>query len=210
MKGLERTSRWERITDDGELLPTPFPLTHGWVFTAPFTCTHCGAVNIGHTFIGKDTHLDPYDAMTRGRVEIKWLPKVSSAPSFGDTPSEIAAPAREAYTAWDHDAYRASILMARAVLEAICKNHGITKGNLLAKIDAMKEADHITKALKDAAHAVRILANDMAHGDFVKTEPTEQQAKAALGIMRQFIEQLYEQPAQNARLMGEEEASSEA
>ena len=35
----------------------------------------------------------------------------------------------------------------------------------------------------------------MADGDFVKTDPTEEQAKQVLAIMRQFIEQLYEQPA---------------
>lgn len=207
MRGLERTSRLEKITDDGSHLPTPYPHTQDWIFGAPFACSHCGAVNIGHSLITRDDRHDPYDAMTNGRVEIKWIPPVSSAPSFGDTPPEISEPALEAFTAWDHDAYRAAILMARAVLEGICKDHGISSGSLFHKIDAMKDADHITKALQMAAHAVRELGNEMAHGDFVKTNPTEKQAKQVLAIMRQFIEQLYEQPAQTARLLGNESAS---
>lgn len=143
----------------------------------PFARGRCGAVSIAHSPIGKDDRHDPYDAMTNARVELKRIPQVSSAQTFGDAPPEIAGLARDAFTAWDHEAYRAPTLMARAVLEAICKDHGITSRKLLHKIDSMKEADHITKALQKAAHAARDLGNDMAHGDFVKTNPAEEQAK---------------------------------
>lgn len=209
MKSLESISRMEKISDDGDLIVSIYSQDKNDVYGAPFKCNHCGAVNIGHAILSRDDHRDPYDVLSNGRVNLHWLPKGSSAPTFGDTPANISAPAREAYRALDHSAYRAAILMARAVLEAICKDHGITSGRLVQKIDAMKEADHITKSLQGAAHAVRILGNDMAHGDFVKTDPTKEQAKQVLAIMRQFIEQLYEQPAQTRRLMGEEEASSE-
>lgn len=210
MNGLDRTSVLKLLTNDGRIRPQgPYERSDGTLISAPFACNHCGAVSVGHAHFSESDHRDQYESMARGLVSLHWLPNRSSAPVFEDTPPEIAAPAQEAYTAWDHEAYRAAILMARAVLEAICKNHDVTKGSLFAKIDTMKSEGHITEALRRSAHAVRDLGNDMAHGDFVKTDPTEEQAKQVLAIMRQFIEQLYEQPAQTRRLLGEDEASSE-
>lgn len=211
MRGLDRTSTLKLLMDDGQIRPQgPHERSDEALISAPFACNHCGAVNVGHARFSTNDHRDHYEAMTRGLVSLRWLPNKSSAPTFEDTPPEISAPAREAYTAWDHAAYRAAILMARAVLEAICKDHGVTKGQLFQKIDAMESERHITKSLQKAAHAVRELGNEMAHGDFVKTNPTGEQAKQVLAIMRLFIEQLYEQPAETARLLGEEGASSEA
>lgn len=172
-------------------------------------CGHCGDVNVAHTRSDYTNSADAYEEFfgQSGR-HATWFPKLLDAPSFDDTPPEISEPAREAYVAKSNEAYRAAILMARAVLEAICKDHGVTKGKLVQKIDAMKDTGHITKSLSAAAHAVRDLGNDMAHGDFVKTTPTEDEASAVLAIMRQFIEQLYEQDARTTRLVNRQATSS--
>jgi len=61
----------------------------------------------------------------------------------------------------------AAILMARTTIEATAKSQAIITGSLIAKIDAMAmaTAQLIRPALRDAAHAIRHLGNDMAHGD---------------------------------------------
>lgn len=177
----------------------------------PMQCGHCGDINVAHvsSVYEQSTHVYTQFMEEDGSIA-SWHPRRLDAPDFPDTPREIAEPAHEAYVASSNYALRAAILMARGVLEAICKDHGVTNGQLFQKIDAMESNGHITKSLKNAAHAVRDLGNDMAHGDFVKTDPTEAQAKQVLAIMRLFIEQLYEQPAQTRRLLGEEEANSES
>lgn len=181
---------------------------HNWAI--PMQCMHCGDINVAHAKSDlKETGFAYEEFMEDGWSRATWYPKRLDAPDFRFTPAAISAPAHEAYVARSNGANRAAILMARAVLEAICKDHGITSGLLFHKIDALESEGHITKSLQRAAHAVRDLGNDMAHGDFVKTDPTAEQALQVLAIMWQFIEQLYEQPAQTRRLLGEDEASSE-
>lgn len=185
-----------------------------------FECDHCHDINIGHlthTSTPSDyvlAHLKNDDPL------IEWYPANRTAPKFPDTKDEIREPAIEAYTARDNNALRAAILMARSVLEAICKDQGYEKNDkgkdmpLFAKIDAMHEDGVITKALKDSAHAIRDFGNGMAHGDFATRKPESEDADDVLALMSMFIDQLYVQDARTQRLInrqkGEEEASSEA
>lgn len=178
-------------------------------WSIPLTCGHCGEINVAHANSRYDDSENAYaEFLAESGSQAAWFPKQLDAPTFDDTPDEISESAREAYVAKSNEAYRAAILMARAVLEAICKDHGGTEGRLVEKIDAMRGAGHITNSLSAAAHAVRDLGNDMAHGDFVKTTPTEDEASAVLAIMRQLIEQLYEQDARTARLVNRQATSS--
>lgn len=171
-------------------------------WSIPLRCGHCGEINVAHVNSEYDDSENAYAKfLAQPGSQAVWFPKRLDAPTFGDTPAEISEPAHEAYVAKSNDAYRAAILMARAVLEAICKNYGLTQGDLFKKIGAMNDSGYITQSLSNAAHAVRVLGNDMAHGDFVKSTPTKDQASEVLAIMRLFIEQLYEHPAQTARLV---------
>ena len=55
-------------------------------------------------------------------------------------------------------------MLARAVIEATAKDQGIAKGTLHDKIEAMATNGLIRTMIKDAAHGVRELGNEMAHG----------------------------------------------
>lgn len=188
--------------------------------SAAFECNHCHDINIGHF---EHTELEPSRMrhhLSAGEVAIEWAPANRTAPDYPDTKGAIREPAIEAYTARDNNALRAAILMARSVLEAICKDHGYEKNDkgrdmsLFSKIDAMHADGVITKRLKDSAHAIRELGNGMAHGDFATSKPEPEDADDVLALMTMFIDQLYVQDARTTRLInrqkGEEEGSSEA
>jgi hypothetical protein len=113
-------------------------------------------------------------------------------------PSHIGEAADEAYRCLSIKAYRAAALLARSVVEATAKEKGITKGNLVAKINELHKQQLIREYVKDAADEVRHLGNDMAHGDFVDTvEPEE--ADEALALMDEVLEEVFQSPARVMR-----------
>lgn len=84
--------------------------------------------------------------------------------------------------------------MARSVVEAVAKDNGITTGALKSKIDKLESEKLIRPVIKDAAHEIRFLGNEMAHGDFV--EPVEaDEAEDVLNLMSAVLEDVYQIPA---------------
>lgn len=96
------------------------------------------------------------------------------------------------------DAHRAAAILARAVIEATAKDKGITTGRLVQKIDAMYDARLIREDVRDGAHEVRYLGNDIAHGDFV--EPvSKEDADLVLTLMDEVLEEVFQSPARVKR-----------
>lgn len=185
-----------------------------------FECDHCHDINIGHLTYTNTPSDYVHSHLKNDGAVVEWFPANRTAPEYPDTKDAIREPAIEAYTARDNNALRAAILMARSVLEAICKDQGYEKNDkgrdmsLFQKIDAMHDDGVITKRLQTSAHAIRELGNGMAHGDFATSKPEPEDADDVLALMTMFIDQLYVQDARTTRLInrqkGEEEASSEA
>lgn len=114
--------------------------------------------------------------------EVEWIATGIRGKSFPDTPTHIAEPASEAHTCHSAGAYRAAILMARAVVEASCKAKGITSGRLVAKINELHARGIINDQVYAEATEIRLLGNDMAHGDFDQ-EVTADDAADMLAFM---------------------------
>ncbi|MEE8725575.1 MAG: DUF4145 domain-containing protein [Bifidobacterium crudilactis] len=108
-------------------------------------------------------------------------------------PTDIASAASEAYACFSINANRAAVLLARTTVEAIAKDKGVSSGNLKAKIDTMAEQNIITDQLKDEAHEIRFLGNDMAHGD-LGTPVDENDASDILGFLDTLLDYVYQQP----------------
>lgn len=170
-------------------------------------CDGCGAVNIveftavgadhsGHAHALRNALDDPSDA---GISEMEWFPKDAIVRKVVDVPMGIDEAAGEAIAALTIGAYKASVLMCRAVIEATAKNHGITGGTLAGKINALQEQRIITPATGEAAHEVRLLANDMAHGDFATATVTDAEAAEIVEITEGILEEVYQRPARTAR-----------
>jgi hypothetical protein len=165
---------------------------------ACFRCDSCDVLCIGYqenegflNFQGAGSVAE----FLAGGAGLKWLPPDASSKPYPDVPDQIAAAASEAYKCLTVvDSYRAAVLLARAVIEATAKNKGITTGPLAQKIDAMYEARLIREHVRDGAHEVRYLGNDMAHGDFV--EPVlKEDAELVLTLMDEVLQEVFQSPA---------------
>jgi Domain of unknown function (DUF4145) len=166
-----------------------------------FRCDNCGALNIAIANKWVED-VDPlvWLAGKRNNTFVEWQPQpAEEEPSwdFPDVPSEIADAADEAYRCWYHDANRAAVIMARAVIEATAKDMDIVKGNLLDKIDEMLKQGLIRPGVRDGAHEVRHFGNDTAHGDFVAAI-TDEEAKLVLTLMSEVLNEVYQAPARVA------------
>jgi hypothetical protein len=163
-----------------------------------FRCDGCGALNIAIAK-GRPASQDQLDWLA-SRSNLHWHPQITpEAPEhdFSDVPPEIADTAAEAYACREvADGCRAAVLLARSVIEATAKDKGITKGTLLAKIDAM--SDMIRPHVRDGAHQVRLFGNDVAHGDFVR-DVSPEDADLVLTLMSEVLGDVYQSPARVKR-----------
>jgi len=141
-------------------------------WTAPFRCAHCACINIGTVPIRED--FDGYvrpetaqEVMAASDASLSWTPARHSAPSYQYVPEAIANVAEEAHICHSVKAYRAAVILARAVIEATAKDKGIAEIKPLEwKIQKLREQDIVRDYVEEAAHEIRHLGNDMAHGDF--------------------------------------------
>ena len=115
------------------------------------------------------------------------------------SPKHIADPADEAFKCHSIGADRAAILLARSVIEASAKEKNVKKGNLAEKIDRLAEEGHVRLLISEVAHEIRLLGNDMAHGDFATTEITSMDAQETLDFMEDFLRELFELPTRVAK-----------
>lgn len=156
-----------------------------------YRCPECGYPSIG--MAGYPTGIQDARTIAQGRQD-QWLPRTAFGKAYGDgVPNAIAGPADEAHQCFSIGAYRSAILLARSVIEAICKDNVIEDGQLFHKIEALHERGLVNAHLKDAAHEIRDLGNEMAHGDF-GTEVTEEDARDILDFMGDVLEEIYQRP----------------
>lgn len=131
---------------------------------------------------------------------IDWHPKHAVVRKVVDVPSGIDEAAGEAIATLAIGAYKAAVLMCRSVIEATAKDHDITVFSLAAKIDELEQKRVINPGTAEAAHEIRHLGNDMAHGDFATTIVTEIEAREVVEITEAILEEVYQRPARIARL----------
>ena len=170
-----------------------------WV-QAAFRCNHCRKLSIGSTAVGRnDVVPTQIDSAWWAEKTLHWTPESIGGREFPDVPEHIAQAADEAFKCRSIGALRSAILLARAVIEATCKHHNVVKGQLAAKIEEMTSRGHIRTHTKEAAHELRHLGNDMAHGDFVSTVDADD-ADAVLTVMAEILDEVYQGRARVKRM----------
>lgn len=176
-----------------------------------FRCDACRALNIA-VASGMPSSQDPLTWLAK-KKNPEWHPRPPRAvpvKSFPDVPPEIAAAASEAYRCrMVSNANRAAVLMARSVIEATAKDKGIKTGKLIDKIDKMLDLQLIRPHIRDGAHEVRHLGNDMAHGDFVQAVSAED-TNLVLTLMAEVLDDVYQSPARVAKAQAAREARKES
>jgi hypothetical protein len=180
--------------------PVTSQVVRGGVFlTAAYVCDECNFMSIA--IAGRDgtswrtEHGEWMDASS----DLRWLPDQGAGRDFPDVPAHVAEAADEAYRCFSIGAYRGAVSLARSVVEATAKEKDITTGRLVDKIDKMHELGLVREHVKEAAHEIRHLGNDMAHGDFV--DPVErEEAQEVLGLMAELLNEVFQSPARVERL----------
>ena len=172
--------------------------------TAAYLCDACDRLVLAHLVTPNDVaSRDAYQSIeglpdVPGDAVVKWLPCKGVSQKFPDVPEHIASAASEAYECRSIGAYRASMSLARAVLEATAKDKGYVDRTLNMKIDRMRTDGLIREHIKEAAHEIRHLGNDMAHGDFVDPVSAEE-AELSLTLIGEVLAEVYQSPARVAR-----------
>lgn len=146
-------------------------------------------------------------AVSQGEQTI-WLPRQADGKDYPDVPKDIAAAADEAHRCFSIQAYRGCVILVRAVVEATCKDQGVTSGTLHAKITEMGNQQLLMPAAVEEAHEIRFLGNEMAHGDF--TDPVDSEgAKDMLHLMSAILSEAYQDPAKLARIRARRQAKNQ-
>ncbi|SDR02350.1 protein of unknown function [Tsukamurella pulmonis] len=161
-----------------------------------------GTVEVYHTY--DDFRVDAFKDVDN---EIIWHPTANSTRAYPDVPEHIASPATEAFECCAAGHLRAAIILARAVIEATAKDKDITTGQLHTKIDALANQGFIRAHIKEAAHEIRNVGNDMAHGDFDDpiTRPT---ADLVIALMEEILNEVYQSPAKVKKLQAARAAAN--
>ena len=127
-------------------------LTQTWCL---FRCDNCSAVSLATSQVPTSdfremTTSDSSNFWTEQERNAKWYPKPPIVgKDFPGVPQHIAEAASEAYKCRSISAFRASVLLARSVIEATAKDKRIAHGNLSAKIDELFDQRFIRKHIRD-------------------------------------------------------------
>lgn len=168
---------------------------------AAFLCDECRWMSIGTASLqhadGVSSQHDLARELDTGYI-VEWLPPAGVGREFEDVSEHVGQAASEAYKCQSIGAHRAAVSLARSVVEATAKEKGVTKGNLADKIDAMHDQGLLREHVRDAAHEVRHLGNEMAHGDFVQPV-TAEEAEEVLELMAEVLHEVFQSPARVER-----------
>lgn len=182
------------------------PLVAGrYIAMVAYRCQGCGLLSLAYA-TDDDAEVDPYpdSSWIRQFVEDandaqkRWLPEQVVRHEYPDVPTHIADAASEAQQSFAVGRLRSAVLLARAVIEAVAKDQGITTGKLVAKIDEMHTRGLVRQHIREGAHEIRHLGNDMAHGDFVASVDMGD-AGLVMALMDEMLVEVYQSPARVAR-----------
>lgn len=176
-------------------------------------CDMCKLQSIAYTICDRTSYPpeSPYEwkQFWENHDPYKYSPTPLDTADFENAPDHINAAAKEAHQVFSIGAYRSTAILCRATLEAICKDKEAEGKDLFKKIDDLYDKGKIRFILKETAHVLRAIGNDMAHGDFDSELETED-ASDILDFLDSIINELYESPAQLARMQANIKSRKEA
>ncbi len=174
---------WERAADPDDSWYDP---------AACYTCDHCA----------KPIAVIP-NAI--GMIAQYWPTNVKGK-DFPEVPKRLADAASQAHLCLSAGSPIGAVAVARAVVEAVAKDHGITNGDLKSKINRLHAEGHISATMRDAATEIRFAGNEAAHGDLVDERPGVEDAAEIVGLMDSMLERVYQEPARIAKIRTKRES----
>lgn len=171
----------------------------GCVSDAAYTCDNCGRMSVVTWWTSHDPSESYRDGEPQAYDRARWSPLPAIGKDFPDVPEAIAAAASEVFLCQSVGAFRAACALARAVVEATAKDKDITGAGILGKIDELHAKGIIREAVRESAHEIRHLGNEIAHGDFADAITAEEAAEN-LELMTDLLNEVYQAPARTARV----------
>ena len=160
-----------------------------------YVCANCGYPNIAR-YPQEDVDFDEPE---------EWIPASVIGKEYSDVPKTVANAASEAYKCFSIGAYRATVITARSVLEAIATkkisspadDRGRDKG-LKEKLKNLVDEGVISSQLGDYASAIKDIGDGSTHNIF---EPvTKNEASYILDFLDMIIDEVYQRNAKLKKL----------
>lgn len=159
-----------------------------------FVCDECGYPSLAKC------RRDEEESRFSLSEPLEWIPSKAEDHQFSDVPESVADAANEAYKCFSVQAYRASVIMARSVLEGIAnekisepfkirKNGEKYDKTLKEKINDMVTEGVISRGLGDKAAVITEMGNSSTHNVF--EEITESDAAGTLNFLELVIQEVY-------------------
>lgn len=106
-----------------------------------------------------------------------------------NAPREIQRALDEANACFRAEAFTASAIMCRKIVEGVCIAHAVKKKTLAASLQEMKDCGQIDERLFEWADSLRIAGNEAAHG--VDLTITRSDAKDILEFTNAILDYLF-------------------
>ena len=114
-----------------------------------------------------------------------------------DVPGKIRNLYEEAYTSLCNDLNVLASIGMRVVLEMVCRDKGLVKGNLCEKVDGLAEEGVVVPADAEILHNLRFFANESAHK---AATHTKKELIAGLTVIEHLLTSLYVLPQEAKRI----------
>ncbi|MDN4481624.1 DUF4145 domain-containing protein [Demequina muriae] len=134
-----------------------------------------------------------------------WNPPAGARKEFPDVPDHLGAVASEAHLCRATGALRGSVILARSVIEGVAKHLGCDEWGIQAKITWLREQQHIRPKTFEAANALRLAGNDIAHADPGESV-TAEECDELLVLMAVVLDEALESDVRLARVKEAREA----
>ena len=161
-------------------------------------CRHCrqGLAVVEEQYIGGRHHSESNSGTMTWRG-VHWWP-LPSATVSRDIPAPISGTFDEAARTLAAGCPRASAVMARRTLEAICVEQGAESGTLAERLSALATSGRLQPTLAEWAKEVRLIGNLGAHFDPID-DVNRGDAQQLISFLRELLKYLYELPAELRR-----------
>ena len=175
------------------ILDSEFDLSRGKIdYTADFNddyqiikCSGCDTIS--YRSLSCFSEYQDSDDGTREERYPTLIRKIKK--DFQHLPFTLAKIYEEVIKAYNNNCFILCAAGVRAILEGICKDKGIIKGNLNEKIINLREKRLVSLQHESILHKLRFLGNEVLHE--LQT-PSQEEIDAALDILEHIIESLYE------------------
>jgi hypothetical protein len=209
--------RAQYLYDNGtRLMDCTFPKPEDWHgdeddFFVVYVCANCGYPNIAH-YLREESSLD--EGVDHDDPE-EWIPAFSIGKEYSDVPETVANAASEAYECFSIGAYRAAVITARSVLEAIAtenisspaNDRGKDKG-LKEKLKNLVDEGIVSSQLGEYASAIKDIGDGSTHNIFESV--TKDEASYILDFLDMIIDEVYQRNAKLKKLAAKSQEFSHA